>query len=76
MFCYYSLGMSQINFRISSQIEKFITLKAQIEQKTKTAISKEIFLKGMNDVMFPYLTNLYKEGKVSIKKIAEITNLH
>ena len=70
------LEMSQINFRLNEHIEKFLSLKARLENKTKTAIANEIFLKGVNEVMLPYLTKLYQEGKVSIKQISEITNLH
>ena len=68
--------MSQINFRVQGHIEKFLTLRAELENKTKTAIANEIFLKGINDLMIPYLAKLYQEGKISIKQISEITNQH
>ena len=68
--------MSQINFRIQEHIEKFLSLKAKLENKSKTAVASEIFLTGINADMMPYLVKLYKEGKISIKQISEITNHH
>lgn len=68
--------MSQINFRIQDHIEKFLSLKAKLENKSKTAVANEIFLKGINSDMMPYLAKLYQEGKISIKQISEITNHH
>ncbi|MHA1601452.1 MAG: hypothetical protein ACTSVU_00615 [Promethearchaeota archaeon] len=68
--------MSQINFRVQGYIEKFLALRAKLENKSKTAVANEIFLKGLNELMFPYLAKLYQEGKISIKKISEITNQH
>ncbi|TFG17999.1 MAG: hypothetical protein EU530_09850 [Promethearchaeota archaeon] len=44
--------------------------------KSKATISKEIFQKGLKDDMFPFLANLYKEGKISVKQIAKITGIH
>ena len=68
--------MSQINFRIQDHIEKFLSLKAKLENKSKTAVANEIFLKGINSDMIHYLAKLYQEGKISIKQISEITNLY
>lgn len=70
------LGMTQINFRVQGHIEKFLTLRAKLENKSKTAVANEIFLKGITELMIPYLAKLYQEGKISIKKISEITNQH
>ncbi len=33
-------------------------------------------MNGFNNHMMPYLANLYKNGKISIKNIAEITGIH
>jgi predicted HTH domain antitoxin len=68
--------MTQINFRIDDEIEEFILLMSKLEGKSKTNISKDIFMNGLNSTMMPYLANLYKEGKISIKHIAKITKIH
>ena len=68
--------MSQINFRVDEFTNKFIEFKSNLKGKSKAAISKEIFQKGLKEEMFPFLANLYKEGKISIKKIAYITGIH
>ncbi len=68
--------MTQINFRVDEITNSFIEYKAKIDKKSKSAISKEIFQSGLKEVMMPYLANLYKEGKISIKLIAYITGIH
>lgn len=35
-----------------------------------------VFINGLNNQMMPYLANLYKKGKISIKNIANITGIH
>ncbi len=52
--------MSQINFRIDDELDEFVTLMSQLENKSKSSIGKEIFLKGLNAVMLPYLAHLYQ----------------
>ena len=68
--------MTQINFRVDDFIAKFIEYKAKFDGKSKSAISKEIFQKGLKGEMMPYLANLYKKGKISIKYIAYLTDIH
>jgi hypothetical protein len=68
--------MSQINFRIDDELDDFISLMSKLENKSKSTLGKEIFLKGVNNVMFPYLAQLYQQGKISIKEIAKITKIH
>jgi hypothetical protein len=68
--------MSQINFRIDEFTNEYIEFKSKMDGKSKAAISKEIFQKGLKEEMFPFLANLYKEGKISVKKIAYITGIH
>jgi hypothetical protein len=68
--------MNQVNFRIDDITNKFLEFMADMEKKTKSAISKEIFQDGLKTKMMPYLANLYKEGKISIKNIAYITGIH
>ncbi len=67
--------MVQINFTIDEKINSFIELKMKSENKSKAAISREIFLMGLNNELLPYLAELYKKGEISIKKIALITDL-
>ena len=33
-------------------------------------------MNGLNNQILPYLADLYKNGKISIKNIAEITGIH
>ena len=68
--------MSQINFRVDEKINAFINLKMKLEGKSRASIGKEIFLNGLNSQMMPYLADLYKKGKISIKNIASITGIH
>lgn len=68
--------MSQINFRIEHELDEFVTLMSELENKSKSSISKEIFLKGINLVMLPYLAHLYQIGRISIRQIAKITKIH
>ena len=68
--------MSQINFRVDEFTDKYIEFKANFDGKSKSAVSKEIFQKGLRDDMLPFLCELYKEGKMSVKRIAYITGIH
>jgi len=68
--------MTQINFRVDKKINSFIDLKMKLEGKSRASITKDIFMNGFNSQMMPYLANLYKTGKISIKNIAEITGIH
>ncbi len=74
--CYILYEMFQINFRVDEKISTFIDLKMKLEGKSRASISKEIFINGLNNQMMPYLANLYKKGKISIKNIANITGIH
>ena len=69
-------NMSQVNFRIDEYTTKYIEFKAKIDGKSKSSISKEIFQKGLKEEMLPFLANLYKEGKISVKRISYITGIH
>ena len=65
--------MAQFNFKITPETNEFLELIAKEEKKSKAAISKLIFMDGLNNQILPYLTKLYQVGKISIKNIAKIT---
>ena len=68
--------MTQVNFKITPETNEFLELMAKEEKKSKAAISKLIFMDGLNNQLLPYLAKLYQVGKISIKNIAKITGLH
>ena len=68
--------MSQINFRIDENSKDFIEYMCGIEGKSIAAISKEIFMESLNKKMMPYLAELYRVGKISIRKISDMTGMH
>lgn len=68
--------MAQINFKITPETNEFLELMAKEEKKSKAAVSKLIFMDGLNNQLLPYLAKLYQVGKISLKNIAKITGLH
>jgi hypothetical protein len=68
--------MAQLNFRIEDEIDEFVSLMSDLERKSKSSIGKDIFMKGIEIIMLPYLAELYRIGKISIKHISKITHIH
>ncbi len=68
--------MSQLNFNIPNEAEKFLKIMGEHENMSKSAYAKKIFMDAVNLRMMPYYALLYKKGEISIKKIARNTGIH
>lgn len=66
--------MPQVNIRIDSETDKFLSYLCEMENKSKSTISKEIFMKGIEIQIFPYFAQQYKSGNISIHQIATLLN--
>lgn len=67
--------MTQINIRVDDNLDEIITFLAQAKKTTKASISKELIQKALNVELLPILSDLYKQGKISLKKIVLFTGL-
>ncbi len=67
--------MTQINIRIDKNLDEIITFLAETKKTTKASISKELIQKALNNKLLPILADLYKQGKIGLKKIIFYTKL-
>jgi hypothetical protein len=67
--------MTQINIRVDKDTEEILTFLAENQGLSKSTIAKKMLNEGINKVLFPAVANLYKDGKISLKKIVDITKM-
>ncbi len=67
--------MAQINIRGEKDTEEILTFLAEHQGVSKSTIAKRMLNEGINKVLFPAVANLYKEGKISLKKIVDLTKM-
>lgn len=64
-----------ISTRISAQIEKEIERLAREEHIQKTVLFRKILVIGLQELKERYALELYKQGKITLWKTAELANL-
>ena len=67
--------MVQINVRVDDTLDKVITFLADQRHVSKATITRELLDAGKNQLLFPLLADMYKNGKISLKKIVALTGL-
>ncbi len=70
------MTMVQINIRIDETLDDIITFLAEERKVSKSIIARDLLDAGKNQVLFPILAQMYKDGKISLKKIVTLTGLH
>ncbi len=68
--------MVQINIRIDKTLDSIITFLAEERKVSKSMIARDLLDAGKNQMVFPILAQMYKDGKISLKKIVALTGLH
>jgi hypothetical protein len=68
--------MVQINIRIDKTLDSVITFLAEQRKVSKSVVARELLDVGKNQMLFPILANMYKVGKISLKKIVTLSGLH
>ncbi len=67
--------LTQINIRIDPDSDEILTFLAALRKVPKTVVAREFMLDGMSQKLLPALLELYRGGKISVKKIAAIAHL-
>jgi hypothetical protein len=68
--------MVQINVRVDKTLDTIITFLAEERKVSKSVIARDLLDAGKNQLMFPILARMHKDGKISLKKIVTLTGLH
>lgn len=69
------IEMTQINIRVEKDTEEILTFLAEHQGVSKSTIAKKMLNEGINKVLLPAVANLYKDGKISLKKIVDLTKM-
>ncbi len=67
--------MAQINIRVEKDTEEILNFLAENQGVSRSTIAKKMLNEGINKVLFPAVAQLYKEGKISLKKIVHLTKM-
>ena len=67
--------MTQINIRIDESADEILTLLATLRKVSKTVIAREFMLEGLSQNLLPLLLDLYREGKINLKKVITLSQL-
>jgi len=70
------MEMTQINIRVEKDTDEILTFLAEHQGVSKSTIAKRMLNEGINKVLLPAVANLYKEGKISLKKIVDLTKMN
>ena len=68
--------MSQINIRVEKDTDEILNFLAEHQGVSKSSIARKMLNEGINKVLFPAVAQLYKEGKISLKKIVNLTKMN
>nr|MDO8116891.1 hypothetical protein [Candidatus Sigynarchaeota archaeon] len=68
--------MVRINIRIDKTLDMVITFLAEERRVSKSVIARDLLDAGKNQMVFPILAQMYKDGKISLKKIVTLSGLH
>jgi hypothetical protein len=67
--------MVQINIRIDKTLDMVITFLAEERNVSKSMIARDLLDAGKNQMVFPILAKMYKDGKISLKKVVTLSGL-
>jgi hypothetical protein len=67
--------MTQINIRVDPEIDALLSYLASRRNVPKAIVAREFLLDNLTQKIFPLLLEDYKYGKISLKKIIQLTNL-
>lgn len=70
------MAMAQINIRVEKDTEEILNFLAENQGVSKSTIAKKMLSEGINKVLFPAVAQLYKAGKISLKKIVDLTKMN
>lgn len=68
--------MVRITIRIDETLDAIITFLAEERKVSKSIVARDMLDAGKNQMVFPILAQIYKDGKISLKKIVTLTGLH
>ncbi|HME53542.1 MAG TPA: hypothetical protein VKM55_15055 [Candidatus Lokiarchaeia archaeon] len=68
--------MTQINIRVEKGTDEILDFLATHQGLSKSTIAKRMLNEGINKVLFPAVAQLYKEGKISLKRIVDLTKMN
>lgn len=67
--------MTQINIRIEEEEDEILTFLANQKKIPKTAIARELLLDALSQKIVPILLDLYRNGKIGLKKLITLSHL-
>jgi len=67
--------MTQINIRVDPEIDALLSYLASRRSVPKAIVAREFLLENLTQKIFPLLLEDYEKGKISLKKIIQLTNL-
>ncbi len=67
--------MTQINIRVDESADEILSLLATLRKVSKTVIAREFMLEGLSHNLFPTLLDLYRSGKINLKKVIAFSQL-
>lgn len=67
--------MTQINIRIDESADEILTLLASLRKVSKTVVAREFMLEGLSQNLLPILLDLYREGKINLKKVIMLSQI-
>ncbi|OLS14946.1 MAG: hypothetical protein RBG13Loki_1422 [Promethearchaeota archaeon CR_4] len=67
--------MTQINIRVDPEIDALLSYLASRRHVPKAIVAREFLLENLTQKIFPLLLEDYEKGKISLKKIIQLTNL-
>ena len=70
------MDMTQINIRVEKDTEEILNFLAGHQGVSKSTIARKMLNEGINKVLFPAVSQLYREGKISLKKIVDLTKMN
>ena len=75
-FCIQVVKMSElISTRVSKEVEEDINKLAKERNIEKTLMLREVIIKGLADLKLDYALDLYKKGKITMWKAADMAEI-
>ncbi len=69
------LDLTQIKVRVDSRVDEIISLLASEQKISKSAIARDLITQGIGQTLLPKLAMLFEQGKIGLKKIAQLTGI-
>ncbi len=67
--------MTQINIRVDPEIDAILSYLASRRNIPKAIVAREFLLDNLTQKILPLLLEDYRNGKIGLKKIIQLTNL-